>query len=37
MPGVEVKPFGSFVTGLYLPNADIDMVFFLRLIMLGCV
>lgn len=28
MKGVEVKPFGSFVTGLYLPNADIDMVVF---------
>lgn len=28
MPGVEVKAFGSFVTGLYLPNADIDMVVF---------
>ena len=26
MPNVEIKPFGSFSTKLYLPNADIDLV-----------
>lgn len=26
MPNVEIKPFGSYSTKLYLPNADIDLV-----------
>ena len=25
-PGCEVRPFGSFAAGLYLPNADMDLV-----------
>jgi len=29
MPNVEIKPFGSFSTKLYLPNADIDLVSYL--------
>lgn len=28
MPNVEIKPFGSYSTKLYLPNADIDLVRF---------
>lgn len=33
MPNVEIKPFGSYSTKLYLPNADIDLVriYFLNL------
>lgn len=30
LPGVEVKPFGNFVTGLYLPNTIIEIVLFDR-------
>ena len=28
--GVQVELFGSFVTGLYLPTSDVDMVVFGR-------
>ena len=27
-PGAEVKPFGSYATGLYLPSSDVDIVVF---------
>lgn len=26
LPNSEVKEFGSHATGLYLPNADVDLV-----------
>lgn len=27
VPDCEIKIFGSFITGLYLPNSDIDIVY----------